>query len=181
MNILLLGSAGDGSHAPGSIAVSADARRWVLLDACVQAGHDERLRRAAAAGEIAAVVLLDRRFEHHAGLPALCEAAVLDVFTTPALFEQLTAGLTALGLPEGRCSARWHLLPVAGDVHEARFQVPGVEALQWEVLADDGEPEVGERLVVHALDLRDGSTLVYRPGQAPQQHAARAKGLEVAP
>lgn len=166
MNILKLGPGGN--DAPGSIAVSADARQWVLLNASPEAARHAQVRAAAAAGELAAIVLLDGRFEHTAGLPVLCELAAIDIYATPAVFERLTASLPTLGLLDGRCGLRWHLLPVAGDVRRADFRVPGAEALRWRALAADGAAgaAVGEHLAVQVEDLRDGRCLAFEPSAA---------------
>jgi pyrroloquinoline quinone biosynthesis protein B len=174
MNILLPDSAADA--VPPSIAVSVDAHRWVLLNASAEAVHDARLQAAAAAGEIAAVVLLDGHFAHTAGLPALCGGAPLDVYTTPAVFEGLAEAAPTLGLLGERCTLRWHLLPVAGDVRSAEFRIPGVDGLHCRALAADDDTSVGERIVLEIDSRRTGRCLQYAGGQHPSWLNARELG-----
>lgn len=164
MNILLPG----GDAVPPSIAVSPDDRHWLLLNASAGAVHEARLRCAAADGTIAAVVLLDRHFDHTAGLPALCDDTPLDVYTTPAVFEGLAEAAPTLGLLDGRCLLRWHLLPVAGDVRSAEFRIPGVDALHCRVLAADDSSAPGERVLIEVDDRRTGQCLVYAGGERPR-------------
>lgn len=164
MNVLLPAT---NDRPPHSIAVSADARHWVLLNASAEALRDARLQAAAAAGEIVAVVLLDRRFEHTAGLTALCGGAPVDVYTTPAVFEGVAEAAPTLGLLDGRCTLRWHLLPVAGDVRSTEFRIPGADGLRCRALAaaDAGPGE--ECIVIEVDDLRSGRCLFYASGEAP--------------
>jgi pyrroloquinoline quinone biosynthesis protein B len=164
MNILLPG----GDAVPPSIAVSPDDRRWVLLNASAEAVREAHLRCAATDGTIVAVVLLDRHFDHTAGLHGLCDGAPLAVYTTPAVFEGLADAAPTLGLLEGRCTLRWHLLPVAGDVRSAEFRIPGVEGLHCRVLAADDVSSAGECVLIEVDDLRTGQCLVYAGGEQPR-------------
>lgn len=149
---------------PRSIAITSDERRWLLLNASAELAHDARLQ---AAGAVAAVVLLDGQFEHTAGLAALCGGAPLDVYTTPGVFEGLAEAAPTLGLLDGRCTLRWHLLPIAGDVRSAGFQVPGLDALHCRALAADALGGYGERIVLEVDDRQTGQCLYYAGGQRP--------------
>lgn len=162
MNILMPGAGAD--ERPRAIAISSDERRWMLLNASAELVSDSRLQ---AAGAVAAVVLLDRQFEHTAGLAALCGGAPLDVYTTPGVFEGLAEAAPTLGLLHAGCTLRWHLLPIAGDVRSAEFQVPGLEALRVRALAADEFSSFGERIVLEIDDRLTGECLHYAGGQRP--------------
>ncbi|MBX3605759.1 MAG: hypothetical protein KF788_10820 [Piscinibacter sp.] len=166
MNILMPGSGTDA--VPPSLALAIDERRWLLLNVSAEAMRDARLQAAAAAGEIVAVVLLDRDFDHTAGLHALCGGTPLDVFTTPAVFEGLADAAPTLGLLDERCALRWHLLPVAGDVHSVAFRLPGVDQFECRLRTVDAAETVGERNRVEIDDRRTGQCLVYAGGERPR-------------
>ncbi len=175
MNILMPGTgANEGPHA---IAISPDDRHWLLLNASAELVREARLQER---GAIAAVVLLDGRFEHTAGLAALCGGAPLDVYTTPGVFEGLAEAAPTLGLLHEHCTLRWHLLPIAGDVRSADFQVPGLEALRCRALAADEQIGFGERIVLEVDDRLTGQCLSWAGGQEPcwtdDGHARRGHG-----
>lgn len=162
MNILMPAAGAD--EVPRSIAISSDERHWLLLNASVELARDARLQ---GPGAIAAVVLLDRRFEHTAGLAALCGGAPLDVYTTPGVFEGLAEAAPTLGLLNEHCTLRWHLLPIAGDVRSAEFRVPGLDMLHCRALAADEHSSFGEHIVLEVDDRRTGQCLYYAGGQRP--------------
>lgn len=205
MKILVLGSAGDCSIAPwrcgctqcactpwdgqaatrrtqGSIAVSDDGDRWVLLNVSAdvrwQLQCNPQLHRHLRPGTspIAAVVLTDARLEHVSGLLSLRDGPPLDLMATPAVFEELTSGLPLLNRLDQHCGIRWHLVPVAGDLRMAEFQVSGVEGLRFRALAlpDPDRPNgaapdeggVGDHIALQVENLRDGRRLFYAPSPA---------------
>lgn len=157
----------DSDAIPRSIAITTDRQRWLLLNVSSDAAHDTRLRAAAEAGEIAGVVLLDGRHEHTAGLAALCGDRPVDVFTTPGVFEGLAEAAPTLGLLDGRCTLRWHLLPISGDVRSADFRIAALPALQCRALAADDLSSFGERIVLEIDDTDTGQCLYYAGGQRP--------------
>lgn len=155
---------------PDAIALGVAGGRWVLLNAT--AALLESL--LPAEDDIAAVVLLDARPAHVAGLHA--RRAPLDVFATPAAFEELTgeasplAALAALAAP---CALRWHLLPVAGDTRHADFRIEAAPALCFRALDVGGraapysphrhEAVVGERIAVQVDDPAQQRQLFFCP------------------
>lgn len=192
MKILVLGSAGRGACGP-CVADAADARpapprqpcaiavagtedRWLLLNAAPEIVHHARIDAAAKGGQIAGVVLLDAQLEHAVSLAALCRSGPLNLYATPAVFEELTGRLPQLGLPDGGSTVRWHLLPVAGDVRRAEFQVDGITSLRFAALDDGGRAStsspyraaavVGDSIAVQVEDQRSGQCLVYSPGRS---------------
>ncbi|MFT3957176.1 MAG: MBL fold metallo-hydrolase [Piscinibacter sp.] len=189
MKILVLGSGGradcrqcaastadsrpPSSRLPGAIAVTGVEQRWLLINAAPEIARHAQIESAAQQGRIAGVVLLDAQLEHAASLAELSRGGPLNLYATPAVFEELTCRLPMLGLPEGGGAVRWHLLPVAGDVRSAEFRVEGLESLRF-VAVDDGgwaapyspygaEAVVGDSVSLLIEDRRAGQRLVYSP------------------
>lgn len=163
------------SRGPCAIAVAGTEDRWLLLNAAPEIVHHARIDAAAQCGQIAGVVLLDAQIDHAASLAVLCRSGPLNLYATPAVFEALTSRPRLLGLPEAGSTVRWHLLPVAGDVRRAEFQVDGIASLRFVALDDGGgaspsspcrpETEVGDRIAVLVEDRRAGQRLVYSAGR----------------
>ena len=165
-----------------SVAISADGRRWVLLNAAPDIAQQIRQqpalqpRLAPRDTPIAAVVLTDAQLDHVSGLLNLREGPPLELYATPGVFEHLTAGLPILPVLQHYCGVHWHLVPVAGETQRARFAIEGFETLQFEAAALPGRPPpyattrsdtaVGEHVALRVLDTATGGRLFFAPGLA---------------
>jgi pyrroloquinoline quinone biosynthesis protein B len=191
MKILVLGSAGHGARSTGqargrqdrtlrtqrSVAVSADGDRWVLLNASSDISQQWHDNPRLQAGPLAGVVLMDAQLDHVAGLLGLRDGPPLDLFATPAVFEDLTNDLPLLNVLDSYCGIRWHMMPVAGDCTATEFRVAAVPQLRFTAMAIPGgaphyrarrrAPIVGDRVALQVMDLRDGRRLFYAPGLTP--------------
>lgn len=181
-------------RAQGSIAVSADGQRWMLLnisgDIALQLRSLPQLREPRRLGisPIAGIVLTDTRPEHLSGLLSVRDGEPLDLHATPGVFEDVTAGLPALHDPFHCRDMRWHLVPVAGDRRTAEFDVDGLEGLRFRALAmPDPSPHgspwerktaVGGSIALQIEDLRDGQRLFYAPSSAAADDEALAWASE---
>jgi pyrroloquinoline quinone biosynthesis protein B len=165
-----------------SIAVSSDGRDWVLFNASPDIAQQIRERPALQPRHgvrdtpIAAVVLTDAQIDHVNGLLNLREGAPIDLYATPGVFEQLTAGLPILPVLEHYCGVHWHLLPVAGESRAARFAIDGFPRLQFEAVAVPGkappyttprsDATAGEPIALRVLDTDSGGRLFFAPSLA---------------
>jgi len=164
-----------------SIAVSQDGRDWVLLNASpdiaqqIRANHWLHPRGTLRGSPIKAVVLMDSKLQNVAGLLSLRESAGLELFATPLVFEDLTAGLPLLNVLEEYCDVRWHMLPIAGDSPAAEFRVPGFDGLRFSALAISGRTPrharqrtetVGESIALQIEDTHSGQRFFFSPALA---------------
>jgi pyrroloquinoline quinone biosynthesis protein B len=170
-----------------SIAVSADSRSWVLINASPDLGQQLRVQpvlhpRPAQRPEevrntpIKGVILLDAQVDRCAGLLSLREGPPIELYATPCVFEDLTTGFPILSVLEHYCGVRWHLLPVAGEQRVAEFKVEGFESLRFRAVAIPGQappysthrhdPKAGDHLAIEVTDLRSAKRLFYAPGLA---------------
>jgi pyrroloquinoline quinone biosynthesis protein B len=168
-----------------SLALSADGRRWVLLNASPDLREQINARcqlhplaeDAKRSSPIAAVVLTNADVDHVAGLLSLREnqpfalyahRRVLDVLAENSIFNVLNpACVTRRGLPlddpQGLCDASGAPL----DLRVVAFTVPGKAPLWRE---DEAAPSWGTRIGdTIGLEIRSGDsadTLFYIPGCA---------------
>lgn len=164
-----------------SVAVSQDGAQWVLLNASPDIAEQLRANPALHPQEglrdapIKSVVLLDSQLQNVAGLLSLRETTELDVYATPLVFEDLTAGLPLLNALESYCSVRWHMLPVAGETPTAGFRIPGFPDLRFTALAVPGRTPrharqraetVGETIALQIEDARSGQRFFFSPALA---------------
>ncbi|WP_338051923.1 pyrroloquinoline quinone biosynthesis protein PqqB [Pseudonocardia acidicola] len=153
-----------------SVAVSADHRRWFLLNA----SPDIRTQveafpamhpRADRATPMAAVLLTDAELDHTLGLLLLREGRALELHATPAVHDTLREGTSLLRTLERYCPVTWRpVVPgtdaVLGDGLSYRaFDVPTTKRARF---GPEGGPGrvVGYRLT----DGRSGRVAVYLPG-----------------
>jgi pyrroloquinoline quinone biosynthesis protein B len=164
-----------------SVAVSQDGLQWVLLNASPDIAQQIRanpLLHPQVGGReapIKSVVLLDSQLQNVAGLLSLRESTGLEIFATPIVFEDLTAGLPLLNALERYCAVRWHMLPVAGETPTAGFRVPGSPDLRFTALALAGRTPrharqrgetVGESIALQVEDMRSGQRFFFSPALA---------------
>ena len=166
-----------------SIAISADGRDWVLLNASPDLGP--QLRQTPALhppgpalrhSPICAVVLMDAQIDHVTGLLGLREGPPLALYCTPSVFDDLTTGLPLLRVLEHYCGVHWHVVPVAGESAEASFVIPQCPALRFHAVAISGkappysparhDPVPGTNIALVVDDTATGQRLFYAPGLA---------------
>jgi pyrroloquinoline quinone biosynthesis protein B len=154
-----------------SVAVSADGRRWFLINASPDVRtqieafpglhpHDDRTT------PLAAVLLTDAELDHTLGLLLLREARALRLYATPAVRKILGAdGSGILSTLERYCPVEWRAVIPGADLALAdglscrAFDVPTTKHARFAAGVDHGRV-VGYRLT----DERSGGTLVYLPG-----------------
>jgi pyrroloquinoline quinone biosynthesis protein B len=169
-----------------SIALSQDGRPgegWLLINASPDLLQQIRSTRALQPGQaghaddqpIHAVVLLDSRLHHVAGLLSLRESRELEVYATPLVFEDLTADLPLLHVLESYCRVRWRMLPIAGDRRSASFEIPVFPALRFTAVAVPARTPrharlrgeaAGECIALQVQDVRTGRRLFLSPALA---------------
>lgn len=157
--------------------------RWVLVNMSPAVAHqldsDPRLdgHPGLAEPEVRAVVLTDAQVDHVGGLLSLRDGAPIDLYATPAVFEQLTTALPVLPVLQHYCGVHWHVVPVAGDRRVASFRVDGLPTLEFTALATQcpapphlahgGEgPSVGDSIALAVRDLATGQRVFCAPGLA---------------
>jgi pyrroloquinoline quinone biosynthesis protein B len=153
-----------------SVAVSADRRRWFLLNA----SPDVRTQiesfpamhpRGDRATPLEAVLLTDAELDHTLGLLLLREGRGVDLHATEAVRDTLANGTALLRTLEAYCPVRWHpVVPEAdvllGDGLSYRaFDVPTTKRARFGSQTEKGRV-VGYRLT----DERSGRSAVYLPG-----------------
>ncbi|MBI3346715.1 MAG: pyrroloquinoline quinone biosynthesis protein PqqB [Burkholderiales bacterium] len=166
-----------------AIAISQDGRPgegWLLINASPDLPQQIRATPAlqpthAGDAPIRAVVLLDSRLHHVAGLLSLRESRELEVYATPLVFEDLTAELPLLHVLESYCRVRWRMLPIAGDTRSAAFEIPGFPALSFAAVAVPARAPrharlrseaAGECIALQVQDLRTGRRVFLSPALA---------------
>jgi pyrroloquinoline quinone biosynthesis protein B len=165
-----------------SVAVSADYRRWFLINASpdirtqIEAfpglhPHDDRTT------PLDAVLLTDAELDHTLGLLLLREArAGLFLYATQAMHQTLYDGSGLLRTLERYCPVEWRPvvpgadLPLADGLCCRAFDVPTTKRPRFGPGVDHGRV-VGYRLT----DERSGGTLVYLPGVPALTSTLRAE------
>ncbi|MFF4964207.1 pyrroloquinoline quinone biosynthesis protein PqqB [Streptomyces sp. NPDC001037] len=152
-----------------SVAVSADSRRWFLVNASPDVPaqieafprlhpYDDRTT------PLEAVLLTDAELDHTLGLLLLRQARALRLYATATVHKTLTDGSGILRTLERYCPVEWRavapgtrLAPADGLSCRA-FDVPTTKRDRFEAGLDGGRV-VGYRLT----DERSGGSLVYLP------------------
>lgn len=147
MKLRVLNS-GPASGAPwhGAVAVAAAGQApWLLLNLSGgvasrlegEPGWSDLSRQVAGHGQ--SVLLTDAQIDQVAGLISLRGAEDIHLYTTPAVFEDLTTTLPVLPELQRHCGVHWHMLPVAGDCRSAGFEVRGQTSVAFTAI-DTGQP-----------------------------------------
>lgn len=176
----------------GITALSSGDGHWVLINVSAavarQLAHDHTL--ADFAGlldddhrgdhrgppEVRAVVLTDAQIEHVGGLIGLRGGAPIDLYATPAVFEDLSTHLPVLPVLRHYNALHWHVVPVAGDQAVATFRVAGLPSLEFTALANQAAPPphsshhdspvTGDRIVLAVHDRQSGQRVFCAGGGA---------------
>jgi pyrroloquinoline quinone biosynthesis protein B len=170
------------ARSQSSVAVSADHRRWFLINA----SPDVRTQIEAFPGlhphagdrttPLQAVLLTDAELDHTLGLLLLREASALRLYATPAVHKALWDGSGILRTLERYCPVQWRAVvpgaavPLAEGLSCRAFDVPTTKQARF-------GPELGHGRVVgyRLTDERSGGTLVYLPGVQALTPAVRAE------
>ena len=178
------GELGGAPRTQSSVALTQDGTSWVLLNASPDIAQQIRanpMLHPAQPGPgprgspIKAVVLTDSKLQSVAGLLSLREGQELEVFATPLVFEDLTAGLPLLNVLDHYTDVHWHMLPVAGGVPATAFRIPGFADLSFCAVAVPGKTPrhaqqrgetVGESIALHVEDTRTGQRFFFSPALA---------------
>jgi pyrroloquinoline quinone biosynthesis protein B len=174
-------SGGGPARTQSSVAVSADRRRWFLINAA----PDVRTQIEAFPGlhphgdrdtPLQAVLLTDAELDHTLGLLLLREAGGVTLHATPAVQKILYDGSGVLRTLERYCPVDWRAVTpgvdttLADGLRYRAFDVPTTKRDRFGTGTDHGRV-VGYRLT----DERSGGTLVYLPGVQALTPALRAE------
>lgn len=165
--------------ADGGVPAFGSGGRWALINisAAVARQLDEDRLPLAAAGlanpEVRTVVLTDAQLEHVSGLLALRGGAPIDLYATPAVFEELSNNLPVLPALQHYCGVHWRVIPVAGDRQAAAFRVESLPMLEFIAVATQTRPlphaaqhrqVVGDHIALVVRDLASGCQVFCAPG-----------------
>ncbi len=164
------------------MALGDGSGQWLLVNmspaVARQLDSDARLdgHPGLADAEVRAVVLTDAQVDHVGGLLSLRGGPPIDLYATPAVFEQLTTALPVLPVLQHYCGVHWQVLPVAGDRRVATFRVEGLPGLVFTAIATQGRqpphlaqgdgPQVGDSIALAVRDLATGQSVFCAPGLA---------------
>ena len=163
-----------------SVAVSADRRRWFLINASpdlraqIEASPDLHPRDARST-PVEAVLLTDAELDHTLGLLLLREAGAVTLHATPAVRKILCDGSGVLRTLERYCPVEWRAVVPGADVPLAdglscrAFDVPTTKRDRFGTGTSHG------RVVGYRLTSRRGGTLVYLPGVQALTDTVRAE------
>ncbi len=168
------------SRTQSSVAVSADYRRWFLLNASpdirAQIESFPALHpRGVRDSPLQAVLLTDAELDHTLGLLLLREAGDLEVHATAAVHETLSKGTSLLQTLGAYTRVEWRPVATGTEVSLAdglfyqAFQVPTNKQARFGT-GEGEEGVVGYRIT----DGHTGRTLVYLPGAQEITASVRA-------
>lgn len=159
------------SRTQSSVAVSADYRRWFLLNASPDiraqiesfpALHPQGVRDSP----VQAVLLTDAELDHTLGLLLLREAGDLEVHATEAVHEILSRGTSLLQTLGAYTNVEWRTVstgaevPLADGLSYRAFDVPTSKRTRF----GSGEGREGIVVGYRITDGHTGRALVYLPG-----------------
>ena len=159
------------SRTQSSVAVSADYRRWFLLNASpdirAQIESFPALHpRGVRDSPLQAVLLTDAELDHTLGLLLLREAGDLEVHATAVVHETLSRGTSLLQTLGAYTRVEWRQVstgvevPLADGLSYRAFSVPTNKRARFGTGEGEEESVVGYRIT----DGYTGGTLVYVPG-----------------
>jgi pyrroloquinoline quinone biosynthesis protein B len=171
-----------------SVAVSADRRRWFLINASpdvraqIEAFPDLHPHHDRTS-PVEAVLLTDAELDHTLGLLLLREARALRLYATPAVHKTLCDGSGVLRTLEHYCPVEWRAVVPGSDVPLTdglscrAFDVPTSKRARFGDSTEEPPPggvgfsdrpcpgaDHGRVVGYRLTDERSGGTLVYLPG-----------------
>lgn len=174
------GAATPSTRERGVMALGSGSGHWVLVNMSSAVAHqldsDGRLdsHPGLSDADVRAVVLTDAQVDHVGGLLSLRGGAPIDLYATPAVFEQLTTALPVLPVLQHYNDVHWHVVPVAGDRRVASFRVEGLPSLEFTAVATRSTPPphlargegpgVGDSIALAVRDLATGQRVFCAPG-----------------
>jgi pyrroloquinoline quinone biosynthesis protein B len=153
-----------------SVAVSADYRRWFLLNAspdiraqieAFPALHPNGVRNSP----LRSVLLTDAELDHTFGLLLLRESDDIEIYCTEAVYETLFNGTSLLRTLGAYTNVEWQPvnmgseMSLGDDLYYLAFEVPTSKTARFGI-GEGGESVVGYRIT----DAHTGRALVYVPG-----------------
>jgi len=170
-----------------SVAISADAASWILIDASpdilaqLRSFPEAQPSRAIRDTAIAGIVLTDSQIDHTTGLLMLREGPPLRVYCTDSVRDDLTTANPLFGILAHYCGVEWQRLETR-DM--ARFHVQGVPGLTLRAVPLSSkappysryrhDPHEGDTLGLQVTDDATGRTLFYAPGLGRMEPHVRA-------
>lgn len=188
------GSIAASPRTQSSIAVSADGRSWLLVNASpdllaqIRAFPALQPARALRDTAISDVLLVDAQLDHTLGLLMLREGKPLRVWCTERVYAELTRSHPVFELLGHYCGVEWQRLPIGPG---ESFEIPSLAGVRCQALAVPGNappfspardrPEPGDNIALVLSQMRNGRSLFYSPGLAAvEPHVAAAlRGAQV--
>lgn len=177
MKIVILRGAGGEQ---GITALGTGDGRWVLVNVSASVaeqlatGRPELPHPGLRDADVRAVLLTDAQIEHVGGLLGLRAGAPIDLYATPAVFEDLTTTLPVLPVLQHYCGVHWRVVPVAGDQAVAAFTVEGMPGLEFTAIATRvpppphaahaQAPRVGDSIALAVVERSTGQRVFLAPG-----------------
>jgi pyrroloquinoline quinone biosynthesis protein B len=168
------------ARSQSSVVVSADRRRWFLINA----SPDLRTQIEAfpalhptdgRTSPLEAVLLTDAELDHTLGLLLLREGRGLTVHATRAAYQTMQDGTAVLRTLARYCPVEWRAVQPGAEVELAdglsyrAFDVPTTKRARFDPGTEDG------RVVGYRLTDRGGGRLVYLPGVQALTRELRAE------
>lgn len=159
-----------------SICITADSSNWVLVNASPDIRQQltstpvlQPSRTSRDTG-IQAVMLIDSQIDHTTGLLTLREGKRLQLYTTAAVYEDLTCAFPLVRVLDHYCGSSWHEIPLDGP----SFTIAEVPGLEFQAIPltskappyspHRSSPGLGETIGVFVRDQATGGTIFYAPG-----------------
>lgn len=172
------GSLNAKARTQSSIAVSADSRSWVLVNASpdilAQLKVLPQLQPARQLRDtgISAVLLVDSQLDHTLGLAMLREGSRLEVYCTASVRADLITGNPLFRILENYCGVNWHEI----KLESGGFRIPGIEDIEFTAVPVTSKappysphrdaPREDDNVALMITDAASGQSAFYAPGLA---------------
>ncbi len=172
------GSLNAKARTQSSIAVSADSRSWVLVNASpdilAQLKVLPQLQPARQLRDtgISAVLLVDSQLDHTLGLAMLREGSRLEVYCTASVRADLITGNPLFRILENYCGVNWHEI----KLERGGFRIPGIEDIEFTAVPVTSKappysphrdaPREDDNVALMITDAASGQSAFYAPGLA---------------